>query len=122
MADELTLNATLNYSDDEDADETLQAAEVLATVSAKKYVKSKQNIGTSEEAIGLGELASLGWALFINRDTVNFLEIRVGTGGTKIVKLKAGEFAFFRFGSGITAPFAIADTAAVQLEYIIVSA
>lgn len=122
MANELLLNATLGYTDSEDADESLQIADLAASVSTKKYVKAKQNIGITEEAIGLGEVTSLGWGLFINRDSTNFIDLRVGTGSTKFAKLKAGEFAFFRFGSGITAPYAIADTAACQLEYIIVSA
>ena len=34
-----------------------------------------------------------------------------------IVKLKAGEFALFRFGSGVTAPAFQADTAAVLAEF-----
>ncbi len=122
MANELTLSATLAYADAESADEALQIAELKANVAALKYIKHKQNIGITEEAIDLGEVASLGWGMFVNRDATNFLELRVATAGTKFVKLKPGEFAFFRFGSGITAPFAIADSAPVQLEYIIVSA
>ncbi len=122
MANELTLNATLAYADAESADEVLQIADLAATASTLKYVKAKQNIGITEEAIGLGEVSSLGWGLFINRDSTNFIELRTGTGATKFAKLKHGEFAFFRFGSGITAPYAIADTGACQMEYIIVSA
>jgi hypothetical protein len=121
MANELTLNAMIAYSDAEDADEVLQVADLAATASTLKYVKAKQAIGITEEAIGLGEVTSLGWGLFINRDSTNFIELRVGTGSTKFAKLKAGEFAFFRFGSGVTAPYAIADTSPCQMEYIIVS-
>ena len=122
MANELTLAASLSYADAEDADEILAIAEKFANVSTKKYVKFKQAIGTSEEAIGLGEVTSLGWAFFINRDATNYLEIRSGTGASNdIIKLLAGEFAMFRFGSDVTAPFAIANTAACQLEGMIVS-
>jgi hypothetical protein len=120
VANELTLSATLAYADDEGADEALQVAELLATSSGKLYVKDKQSIGITEEAIGLGEVTSPGWGLFINRDTVNFLELRVGTGGAKFAKLKPGECALLRLGSGAQVPYAIADTAACKLEYIIV--
>lgn len=121
MANELTLNASLVYADAESSDVDLALADVLANVGTKKFTKAKQNIGITEEAINLGEVTSLGYALFVNRDPTNYLELRVATGGVKFAKLRPGKFAFFEFGSGITAPFAIADTAPCQLEYLIVS-
>ena len=123
MANELTLNGSLAYEDSEDADELLSVVDKVVNVTTKKYVKAKQSIGTSEEAIGLGELsAPLGWALFINRDTTNYLEIRSGSGASNdVIRLNAGEFALFRFGSDVTAPYAIANTAACVLEYMIVA-
>lgn len=121
MANELTLTGSLSYSDSESADLTLDLSKI-ASVTTKIFVWNKQNIGITEEAINLGEVSSLGWAIFVNRDATNFIELRTGTGATKFAKLKAGEFCVFRFGSGITAPYAIADTAACQMEYIIISA
>lgn len=122
MAQELTINASLAYSDSEGSDLSIEIADLKPNVSTKKFVHAKQNIGITEEAIGLGEVTSLGWAFFKNLDSTNFLSIKTGTGGTIIMKLLAGESAGpFRFGSGITAPFAIADTAACQMEYLIVS-
>lgn len=59
--------------------------------------------------------------MFINRDSTNFLTLKTGTGGTVMIKIPPGKFALFHFGSGVTAPYAIADTAACQLEYIICS-
>lgn len=122
MASELTLSGTIEYSDSEGASEILQVLEKVANVSTKKYIKAKQSIGITEEAIGLGELTSLGWSIFINRDSTNYIELRSGTGASNdIIKLLAGEFAVFRWGSDVTAPYAIANTAACQLEYMIVS-
>lgn len=119
MSKELTLNATLVYSDSEGSEVPLDVADLLATVSTLKYTKAKQSIGITEEAINLGEVTAPGWALFINRDAANFIELRVGTGGAKFAKLKSGEFAFLRLGSGAQVPFAIADTAPCQLEYFV---
>ncbi len=121
MASEITLSAMLDYVDSEDASLGLLVRDLVVSVATKKYVLLKQNIGTSEEALKLGEITSLGWALFINRDATNYVELRVSTGSTKFCKLLAGECALFRFGSGVTAPYAIADTAACQLEYLLVS-
>ena len=121
MANELTLTASLDYEDSEGSEDSLQITDLLVSVTTKKFVHVKQNIGTSEEALVLGEVTSLGYAIFKNRDATNFVSIRAGTGGTLIIKLLAGEVAMFRFGSGVTAPYAIADTSACQLEYVIIS-
>lgn len=121
MADELTISASLAYADSEGADELLAVADVTPNVSTKKYAKFKQSVGTSEEALGLGEVTSLGYCLVINRDETNFVQLRTGTGGTYFAKLLPGEVALFRFGSGVTAPFVIADTAAYQIEVFLIS-
>lgn len=121
MANEFTLNASLAYEDSESADLLLSVVDKLVSITTKKFIHAKQSIGTSEEAIDLGELtAPLGWAIFINRDSTNYLEIRSGSGAANdVIRLNAGEFALFRFGSDVTAPYAIANTAACQLEYAI---
>ena len=119
MSNEITATGILEYEDSEDASETLSISDLIASVATKKYIKGKQAIGTSEEAITLGEVTSPGWAIFINRDETNFINLKVATGGAIFAKLKAGEFAILRLGSGAQAPYAIADTAACQLEYFI---
>lgn len=121
MANELTMSASLNFADSEDTDETLAALEKVLSISTKLYNKCKHNVGTSEEAMKLGEVASLGYCLIINRDSTNFVEVRAATGGTKIIKVRAGKVALFEFGSGVTAPYIIADTNPCQTEYMIVS-
>lgn len=118
MANELTITGSI-------LDNIISVATGLSSVNVStsafppRFTHIKQTIGTSEEALQLGELsgATLGYAVFINRDATNFVELRVSTGSTKFVKVKPGEVSMFRFGSGVTAPFAIADTAAVSLEF-----
>lgn len=119
MANELTLSASVAYADNEGADESLSVSDLLATVSAKRYTKLKQNVGTAEEAVVLGEVTAPGWAMFINRDSSNFINLKVATSGAVFAKLKPGEFALLRLGSGAQTPFAQADTAACQLETIL---
>lgn len=121
MSNELTLNASLAYSDSEDSDVSLEIADLILSVVTKKFTRFKQNVGTSEEALVLGEVSSLGYIMIVNRDETNYVEIRVSTGSTKFIKLKAGEFAIFRFGSGVTAPYIIADTAACQVDVLLIS-
>jgi hypothetical protein len=54
-----------------------------------------------------------------NMDVTNFVKIRAGSGLTDLIKLKPGEFALFRLMTGIT-PYAIADTAACDIEFCII--
>lgn len=120
MADEFVLNANLTYEDSEMDDPiSLAVVDLVASISTKKYTRAKQNVGTSEEAINLGEVTSPGWFMAINRDETNFVMIQVGTSGAAFAKLRPGEFCLLRLGTGATAPYAIADTAACQIEYMV---
>ena len=122
MANEVTVTATLVYSDGSVASFTRTLSALGVTVTTKKFIHHVQSIGTSEEALDLGELvAPLGWAWFKNLDSTNYVEVRMATGASNDhVRMNAGEPALFRFGSDVTAPFAIANASAVLLEYIIV--
>lgn len=117
MANELTLEGTLQYKDSSGTEDHMQILDAFYDLTSNVYVHLKQTIATSEQVIVLGTITTLGWAFFINRDTTNFVEIRSGTGGTKIIKIPAGKFAFFFWGSGLTAPYIISDTASCKVEY-----
>lgn len=120
MADEITVDAKIKY-DDGSFDEALElvVAALKIDITTKKCLKHRMTVTTAELALPLGNLTTIGWAFCLNLDTVNFIEIRTGTGGTKIVKMLAGEPALFRFGSGISAPFVIADTANCDMAYLL---
>lgn len=92
-------------------------AAIQPTVTGTQYMDNVQSIGfAAEEAILLGDVASGGYCFFQNMDATNFVSLRQGTGTTNFVKLLAGEWACFRLSADSTAPFAIADTAAVNLR------
>lgn len=96
-------------------DEAEQSVDV--DVSGENFLHNRQTIGTSEEALLLGDVAAGGWFFAVNRDDTNYVELRAATGAQALAKLKPGEPCAFRLSAGATAPFAIADTAAVELEY-----
>jgi hypothetical protein len=121
MAYGVTLSASMAYTDSEGSEEARSLSDLLATVATKKFIRHKQNIGTAEEAVQLAEVTAPGWAIFVNLDPTNYIELRVGTGGAKFAKLKPGEFALLRLGSGAQVPYAISDTAACQMEVFIAS-
>lgn len=118
MADELTISASLAFLKGSFADD-LSVSGLQFTVSGTKFIHNIQSVGfAAEEAILLGDVATPGFAIFINRDATNFVTIRGATGLAGTIKLKAGEPAMFRFSG--TAPFIIADTAACNVEYLII--
>lgn len=88
-----------------------------AAVGRGGYV---QTIGTSEEEVVFGDVATEGYALLRNLDATNFIEYGPhsgGSGGAMVAmgKLKAGEMAWLRLKPGITL-YAQADTAPCKLD------
>lgn len=91
-----------------------------ADQATARLIRNVQNIGTSFEALALGDITATGWAVFQNLDDTNFVEIGVDSGGfIAFAKLKPGEQCILRLGTN--APQAQADTAAIDLFYIIYS-
>lgn len=119
MSNEMTLTGILKFLKG-DSNVLFNKSGVLLDVSGDDYVLLTQEIGTSEEALDLGDITTPGYGLFYNRDSTNFVKIRAGTGATDCVKIPAGGIALFMFASA--APFAIADTAACVIEYLLVEA
>lgn len=82
-----------------------------------------QDIPTTASGTALDIGAAVGtegYAMFINLDSTNFVQIGVENAGTfyPAIKLKAGESAGpLRMGSELT--HAVADTATVPLEFFI---
>ncbi len=123
MSAEITVSGSLNLDNGSGIAANGGDSGLRFDWTGPRYTKLVQQIGITEEALQLGEESSpLGWALIRNLDNTNFVELRTGTGATKFAKLlPKGGFALFYFGSGITAPFAISDTAACNIEILILS-
>lgn len=94
---------------------------VSAAWSGTQYTQNIFAVPTTSggTAIPLGSLANLGYALFINLDVTNYIEISTAVSGTKIIKLLPGDYALFRFDPSITAPAAISHTAICNLQYLL---
>lgn len=75
-----------------------------------------QNVGTSEEALNKGDCTSFGWVMIKNLDPTNFVTLRsvTATAGSAFAKLLAGEGLLIP--SRQTNIYAIADTAACDVE------
>lgn len=120
MADELTLRASLSF---EKGNTTLSLAlgPTKFDVSGTNGIHHRQGIGTDEEAVVVGDVAAGGYVLLVNRDDTNFVELRPGSGAADLVRLEPGDFALFRLADDATL-YAVADTAAVELEVLAIDA
>lgn len=119
MANELTLSASLSYAKGGRSQSASKTALKL-DVSGTDHIKLSQTIGTSPEALDIGDITTPGYVFIENKDENNFVEIRHGASGDDVVKVRAGGIAMFELATAT--PFAIADTAAVELDITIIEA
>ena len=122
MANELLLSIAASFSKGGRTADTrnMGASGVFIDVSGTDFFHGTQTIGTSPEAIDLGDITTPGYIVIKNRDATNFVEIRDGSGGADVVKLLAGDVQCFRLAT--STPFAVADTASCEIEYLLVEA
>lgn len=86
--------------------------------SGKQTVRHTQAIGTSEEAIDVGDLTAPYHLIAFNVDATNYVDIYLATGDTNSIRVKAREVAGpVRLTA---APFAKANSAACNLEYLLI--
>jgi len=116
MANELTLSTSMSFAKGTIPAHTLSEAGKFVSVTGSKFFHNVQAVGTSEEALLLGDVTAGGHIMLINRDSTNFVNVKVATAGAIFAKLKPLESMRLRLGSGATAPFVIADTASCNVE------
>lgn len=123
MANEITASGILAYADANGVKAELLTGAVQFNATTKVIHRGSQSIATSDTALQLGGVGTLGYVLLVNRDTTNFVSVKTATSGTIIAKLLPnGGFCLLYVGSGVTAPAAVADTAACVLDVLVLSA
>lgn len=122
MASEFKYRLTIEYDDGEE-EYSKNFGEVIADAALKILHVSKQTVGTVEELVDIGDAGAGCWLIAINHDDANYVQIRVGTGGSDFAKLLPGKV----MGpvpldpTDAAAPYAIANTAACRCTFICVS-
>lgn len=116
MANEITLSAKLSISKS-GVEEDLSFTGIQVTQSGSNWIKNIQSIATSETALQKGSVTTPGICIIKNLDSTNFVSVRHTTGGSNCLKIKPGEAQLIRFSN--SAPYLIADTAAVRIEYLL---
>ncbi len=99
----------------------VEFAELLITLATNRGLGTVQSIGTSAEAIELGDLSAdtIGTCIFVNLDTTNYIQIKRATGETlyfaKLFPKGSTAGISFCVYDGSQAPFAIANSAACKM-------
>lgn len=90
----------------------------ITLVGDSDVIQDTQDIGTSSEAITLGDITgNPEFILIKNLDATNFVSVgfnNPAVAGTETIKIKAGGFALLPTPSGTL--YAIADTATVKVQ------
>jgi hypothetical protein len=119
VAAEITIRASLAYHKGTDMD-GIDPGEILVTMTGTKTQRGVQLIGTTEEALLLGEPGAGGWLYLRNLDATNYVQVRGASGAQALPRMRAGEPALFRLDAGST-PYLIANTAACNVLYLLLS-
>lgn len=114
MADELSLSLSLNF----DKGVTITAERSgTVTVAGNAGIKNAVTVTTFGGALQLGGVVTVGYVYLKNLDATNYITFGAD-GSTYPLKLKAGEFALFRYNA--TALIAKANGASCLLEYAVI--
>lgn len=121
MANELTIGISAKFQKSDGRPFEFDVAGILRSVTGNECVGPMRiSVATTEQALQVPTGLTLAGALFVcqNIDFVNYMEIRSATGASNdIIRVGPREVALFRWGSDITAPYLIANTAAVLFDY-----
>jgi hypothetical protein len=122
MADEIQVTTRLTVSNDGYKEERAPSR-LKVTQAARGGAAGVQAIGTTYEAIGIGDVTTEGYTYIRNLDDTNFVQVGVDGGAslTPLIRLNAGEFCVFRIDAAATL-FALADTAACDIDVMILEA
>lgn len=120
MANELTIGAPSATYSKNGKRQVFSGSSLAVTVTENVVIDNVQSIGTSAEALALGDVAVPGWCRFKNLDATNYVEIGFDDSGfvTFLKLLKGEETGWMRISQA--APYARANTGAVLLDYTIV--
>lgn len=122
MANEISVTASLSCFKTSVMSSTVGKAKSASfTMSGNYVIDGTVTIATSATAIPLGSITSPHYCFVYNTDSTNYVTIRNGSGGADVIRLNAGEFAIFPWSTSAT-PYAVANTASVVLEYLLLSA
>jgi hypothetical protein len=88
------------------------------TWTSNAYIEGTMLVPITNTVIPLGQVTNPHWAFFYNLDLANYIALLNGASGNPLIKLLAGECAFVPLNDAAV-PYAQANAAACQMEYLI---
>ena len=119
MANELQYTITGEYQKGNSIKSSFGGTKIKKSISGNTKLGGTVSVATSEEAIPIGEVTAAGAFIWVkNLDDTNYIELRTATGASNdAVKVPAGKEVAFYWGSDVSAPYWIANTAACLVEW-----
>lgn len=98
----------------------LSVSGLYVSLSGSRYIQLVQQFPTTAggTAINVTGLSNIGYCEFVNLDATNYVDIMTAVSGTAFARLQPGDAHLFRFTPAITAPAALAHTAAVNVQLL----
>lgn len=121
MANEISLSFELRFAKGA-ARDGMPFGPATFTLTGTLHSHKQQVVGTTAEALDLGEITAGGFLAIKNLDATNYVQVRGAAGQTPLARLRAGEGCVFRLDNAATAPTVQANTAAVTIEYLLLEA
>lgn len=121
MSQEITITVSLGYTKGNITPKSLTVTQQKFDITGSNFHAQTQIVPTTAggTAMPLGSLTTLGWYMLKNNDPTNYVDILTAVSGTVFERVPPLGVKLGYFPPGITAPAAIAHTASVQLESLI---
>lgn len=120
MAEEIHIRAQLSCAKSGTA-AAADSGELSVTMTGTKSLATQQTVGTSEEALLLGEVpAASAHYLIQNLDATNPVDLKPAASGTVTTRVLPGRVAMGQFGPGVAAPFVQAVTSPVDIRILLI--
>lgn len=122
MANEILFNASLAITDATSPTRALQTGDVTATIANDNQIGIKFPVLTTLTAVPVFGLVAPGWAIFVNRDPTNTIDLYTDNGANKkrfAVLPPGGGAALLQLGLDAQAPYAQARVATCQMEILV---
>ena len=117
MADELKATLTVRYTKESVSAKT-PGATISLDVTGEGIQSGVQSIGTTAEALGKGDITTIGWIWLKNLNLINFVELSIDGGTNFFGKLEPGEETFLPIHTANI--HAKADSASCSVQYMLI--
>lgn len=121
MANEVTKNTNIQVSKSSAGIQIFRSFADQADMAGNHFNWKIQTVGTSAEAVDIGDIGTVGQVVAFNQDGTNYVELSTASDGTgPLARIPAGKHVSFYASTNTF--YAKAHTASCLVEFLIVEA